>query len=86
MAMSTKELDIQMMLAAEVHLGTKNSDFQMERYIFKRRNDVLQIKSHDDNIEATLQYRSCFGAIVYEDCCQMDIQFAAEWSLDIDLS
>ncbi|KAJ6706205.1 40S RIBOSOMAL PROTEIN SA [Salix purpurea] len=39
-ALSQKELDIQMMLAAEVHLGTKNCDFQMERYVFKRRNDV----------------------------------------------
>lgn len=28
-----------MMLAAEVHLGTKNCNFQMERYVFKRRND-----------------------------------------------
>jgi ribosomal protein S2 len=27
------------MLAAEVHLGTKNCNFQMERYVFKRRND-----------------------------------------------
>lgn len=36
---SQKEADIQMMLAAEVHLGTKNCDFQMERYVFKRRND-----------------------------------------------
>ncbi|KAG6792208.1 hypothetical protein POTOM_001351 [Populus tomentosa] len=40
-ALSQKELDIQMMLAAEVHLGTKNCDFQMERYVFKRRNDEL---------------------------------------------
>ena len=37
--LSQKEADIQMMLAAEVHLGTKNCDFQMERYVFKRRND-----------------------------------------------
>lgn len=37
--LSDKEADIQMMLAAEVHLGTKNCDFQMERYVFKRRND-----------------------------------------------
>lgn len=37
--LSQKEADIQMMLAADVHLGTKNCDFQMERYIFKRRND-----------------------------------------------
>jgi ribosomal protein S2 len=40
--LSQKELDIQMMLAAEVHLGTKNCDFQMERYVFKRRNDGTQ--------------------------------------------
>lgn len=37
--LSSKEADIQKMLAAEVHLGTKNCDFQMERYVFKRRND-----------------------------------------------
>ena len=32
-----------MMLAAQVHLGTKNCDFQMERYIFKRRNDGIYV-------------------------------------------
>ncbi|KAL6996202.1 hypothetical protein U1Q18_006336 [Sarracenia purpurea var. burkii] len=42
-ALSTKESDIQMMLAAEVHLGTKNCDFQMSRYVFKRRNDGIYI-------------------------------------------
>ncbi|XP_030468647.1 40S ribosomal protein SA-like [Syzygium oleosum] len=41
--LSQKETDIQMMLAAEVHLGTKNCDFQMERYVFKRRNDGIYI-------------------------------------------
>ena len=38
-SLSQKEKDIQMMLAADVHLGTKNCDFQMERYVFKRRSD-----------------------------------------------
>ncbi|XP_051141118.1 40S ribosomal protein SA-like [Andrographis paniculata] len=42
-SLSTKEADIQMMLAAEVHLGTKNCNFQMERYVFKRRNDGIYI-------------------------------------------
>ncbi|KAG8387175.1 hypothetical protein BUALT_Bualt03G0226000 [Buddleja alternifolia] len=42
-SLSTMEADIQMMLAAEVHLGTKNCDFQMERYVFKRRNDGIYI-------------------------------------------
>jgi len=38
-ALSQREQDIQMMLAADVHLGTKNCDFQMERYVYKRRTD-----------------------------------------------
>ncbi|XP_077236471.1 small ribosomal subunit protein uS2-like [Tasmannia lanceolata] len=41
--LSQKEADIQMMLAADVHLGTKNCDFQMERYVFKRRTDGIYI-------------------------------------------
>ncbi|TKY49490.1 40S ribosomal protein SA [Spatholobus suberectus] len=41
--LSQKEADIQMMLAADVHLGTKNCDFQMERYAFKRRTDGIYI-------------------------------------------
>lgn len=36
MALSHREQDIQMMLAAKCHIGTKNSDYQMERYIFRR--------------------------------------------------
>ena len=35
MALPDKEKDIQMMLAASCHLGTKNLDYQMERYIYK---------------------------------------------------
>ncbi|KAF5176273.1 40S ribosomal protein SA [Thalictrum thalictroides] len=41
--LSQKEADVQMMLAADVHLGTKNCDFQMERYVFKRRTDGIFI-------------------------------------------
>ncbi|KAL1804112.1 hypothetical protein ACET3Z_032759 [Daucus carota] len=41
--LTSKEADIQKMLAAEVHLGAKNCDFQMERYVFKRRNDGIYI-------------------------------------------
>lgn len=33
------EQDIQKMLAANVHIGSRNLDFQMEKYIFKRRAD-----------------------------------------------
>ncbi|XVF12361.1 hypothetical protein REPUB_Repub08aG0110500 [Reevesia pubescens] len=41
--LSPKEVNIQMMLAAELHFSTKNCDFQMERYIFKCRNDAYQM-------------------------------------------
>jgi len=41
--LSQKEADIQMMLAAGCHLGTKNCDFQMERYVWKRRPDGIYI-------------------------------------------
>jgi len=49
MALSQKEQDIQMMLAAGCHLGTKNCHFQMERYVFRRRNDGI----HVINLEKT---------------------------------
>ncbi|KQK15576.1 40S ribosomal protein Sa-2 [Brachypodium distachyon] len=42
-ALTQQQQDIQMMLAADVHLGTKNCDFQMERYVFKRRTDGIYI-------------------------------------------
>jgi small subunit ribosomal protein SAe len=41
--LTQKDTDVQMMLAAEVHLGTKNLNYQMERYVFKRRNDGIYI-------------------------------------------
>lgn len=41
--LSQKESDIRMMLAADVHLGTKNCNYQMVRYSHTRRSDG---KSH----------------------------------------
>jgi len=38
-----KEEDIQKMLAAEVHIGTTNSDVHMLEYIWKRRADGIHI-------------------------------------------
>lgn len=38
-----KEEDIQKLLAAEVHIGTTNSDFKMREYIWKRRADGINI-------------------------------------------
>nr|VDD58274.1 unnamed protein product [Brassica oleracea] len=41
--LSQKESDIRMMIASEVHLGTKNCNYQMESYVYKRRNDGINI-------------------------------------------
>lgn len=38
-----REEDIQMMLSAGVHTGTKNSDNAMKDYIWRRRNDGIHI-------------------------------------------
>jgi small subunit ribosomal protein SAe len=42
-AQQPKEEDIQMMLAANVHSGTKNSDDSMKEYIWRRRQDGIYI-------------------------------------------
>lgn len=41
MALSQKEVDVQMLLAAQAHLGTKNCTSAMERYVYRRRNDGI---------------------------------------------
>lgn len=41
--LSSRTEDIKMMLAAQVHIGTRNADAQMGEYIFKRRNDGIHI-------------------------------------------
>lgn len=43
MALSQKEQDIQMMLAAQCHLGTKNCNSFMERYVYRRRADGIYV-------------------------------------------
>jgi len=41
--LSLRESDLKMMLAAKVHLGTKNADPQAHRYIWRRRPDGVHI-------------------------------------------
>lgn len=43
MVLTQREQDVQMLLAADAHLGTKNCDFQMERYVWRRRSDGIFI-------------------------------------------
>merc|ERR1712194_152334 len=42
-AMASKEDDIQMMLVCKTHLGTRNCDYQMKRYVFRRTVDGIHI-------------------------------------------
>ncbi len=42
-SLSPKELDVQRMLACEVHIGTRNVDSQMERYVWRRRADGIHL-------------------------------------------
>ena len=41
--LALKEADLKMMLAAKVHLGTKNADAGAHRYIWRRRPDGVHI-------------------------------------------
>ncbi|KAJ7049922.1 40S ribosomal protein S0 [Mycena amicta] len=41
--LSATEEDIQLLLAAQSHIGTKNCDKQMEPYVWKRRSDGIHI-------------------------------------------
>jgi len=40
---NTKEEDVQMMLVCKTHLGTRNVDFRMKRYIFRRTVEGIHI-------------------------------------------
>jgi len=40
---TTKEEDVQMMLVCKTHLGTRNCDFKMKRYVFRRTVDGIHI-------------------------------------------
>lgn len=42
-ALNATEEDIQMLLSAQAHLGTKNCDKSMEQYVWKRRADGIHV-------------------------------------------
>ena len=39
-----REEDVLKFLAAGTHLGTTNSDYQMDQYVYKRKNDGLYLQ------------------------------------------
>jgi small subunit ribosomal protein SAe len=43
MALAPTELDMQMMLAAQCHVGTKNVTDKMAQYVYKRRSDAVHL-------------------------------------------
>ena len=42
-ALALKEEDVTKLIASGAHLGSTNSDFQMEQYVFKRKPDSVYI-------------------------------------------
>lgn len=42
-ALALKQEDVAKLLAANSHIGTNNLDFQMEQYVYKRRNDGIHL-------------------------------------------
>lgn len=41
--LASREQDLKLLLACDAHVGTKNIDFQMNGYVFKRRKDGVHI-------------------------------------------
>ena len=39
--LSLQEEDVTKILVAQAHLGSQNLDFQMEQYVFKRKNNGM---------------------------------------------
>ena len=82
MSLSQKEADIQMMLAAKVHLGTKNCDHQMERYVYKRGSDGEARHPYRNNVII-----SCGGCGVLTRTfvrCHRGFRFIADGLVDFE--
>jgi small subunit ribosomal protein SAe len=49
--LSLQEEDLTKILVANAHLGSQNLDFQMEQYVFKRKNNgqLLKKKKNDSS-------------------------------------
>jgi small subunit ribosomal protein SAe len=41
--LALKEADVKMLLAAQVHIGARNTDAQMRRYVWRRRKDGVNL-------------------------------------------
>ena len=53
-ALSSREKDLQSMLAAQVHIGCNNADSQMKPYIWRRRNDGIHILNIGESYQKIL--------------------------------
>lgn len=60
------------MLAADVHLGTKNCDFQMERYVFKRRTDGNDNNTNESPFLFLFWKKDVIFVVVYGIICMYD--------------
>jgi len=49
--LSLQEEDLTKILVANAHLGSQNLDFQMEQYVFKRKNNgIINFNSIKNNL------------------------------------
>jgi len=55
--LNAREEDIQKMLATQTHIGTKNLEPAMERYVWKRRSDGIYIINLQKNLGETCNGR-----------------------------
>lgn len=62
-ALKAQEADITKMLAATTHIGSDNSEVQMEQYVFKRRQDGVYIINLKKTWEKTMLAARAIAAI-----------------------
>lgn len=62
-ALQLKEEDVVKLLAAGVHLGASNVDFQMENYVYKRKTDgkIWKNKLFPDAVSGSLENKFAFN-------------------------
>mmetsp|Transcript_24448 Transcript_24448/g.42783 ORF Transcript_24448/g.42783 Transcript_24448/m.42783 type:complete len:272 (+) Transcript_24448:68-883(+) len=60
---TTKAEDVQMMLVCKTHLGTRNCDYRMKRYVFRRTVDGIHIINLGKTWEKLMVAAKCIVAI-----------------------
>lgn len=73
-AMALRDDDVTKMLAATVHAGSENVNFQMEQYVYKRRTDGVHIINIGRTWEKLLLAARAIAAIEH----MQDVSFPSD--------